>query len=252
LPRLDEIRDDLIAALNGYYGALPSTTIGLNDPVLGSNLFARLAWVALNLVATSKVASAAADALDEAGLLIPGALATAHPLELDDVLKQARVAMAIKSLRPLQKLARWAADLGDSFGLEGLASRSTATIRDEWRGINGVGLASTDALLLFGLGRVSYPVDRATYRILVRHGWLDSTADYDEARSAVERFAQVRPALGGNEDGDRSEAAVVERLKHLSGWFERLGRDFCKPTQARCERCPLRAWLPPTGPVEVE
>ena len=43
-------------------------------------------------------------------------------------------------------------------------------------GVPGIGLAAADAILLFALKRPSYPVDRATYRVLVRHGWLDPSA----------------------------------------------------------------------------
>ena len=252
MPRLDEIRDDLIAALDHHYGSIPTSRIPPFGPDPGSNLFRRLARVALSLVATPTVASAAFDALDEAGLLQTTALASANPLEIDDALKQARVAMAIKSLRPLQNLARWAVAQGEELTKAGIAAISTAAIREDWRGLNGIGLASADALLLGGLQRASYPVDRATFRIMVRHGWLDTTADYDEARSLVERFVQTRSPTSGREREDLDEAAAVRLLEDLSVWLARVGRDFCKPTVARCERCPLQPWVPPNGPVEGE
>ena len=90
------------------------------------------------------------------------------------------------------------------------------------------------ALLLHGLRRPAYPLDRASYRILVRHGWLDPSADYDEARDVVERL-----------DPD-----VPEHLARLSAWLERIGREYCRPTIAKCERCPLRSFLPEGGPRE--
>ncbi len=102
--------------------------------------------------------------------------------------------------------------------------------------LKGLGPATVDSILSRGLGRATYPVDRATYRILVRHGWLDPTADYDEARSVAESLAPDDSAM----------------LTRLSAAFERVGRDFCKPTVAKCERCPLRSLLPEGGPREAD
>ena len=253
MPRLDDSRDALILALETHYGSSAASKSGPVGADRGLALFERLTRVALGRVASTKMATSAFEALRDGGMLEPDILASANPLEIDDVLKEARVAMAIKSLRPLQKLARWFGDRGPTLDAEEIAKLSTEAIRDEWRAINGIGLAGADALLLFGLGRVSYPVDRATFRILVRHGWLDPTADYDEARSVVERLGQsvirAGEARNGDEPVDATAAAV---LVNLSDWFERLGRDFCKPSQARCERCPLHPFLPPDGPVEVE
>lgn len=246
MPRLDEIRDDLIEALAARQGrpTAPPAALAGHESVTP---FERLAWVALNQAASPKLAAAAFDALDEAGMLDPARLGPAHPLELDDILKQARVALAIKSLRPLQNLARWAVESGGPLTPESIAGLATETIRDEWRAINGIGLATADTLLLEGLGRASYPVDRATYRILVRHGWIDATADYDEARLLVERLARRRA-----DGADLDDGATARVLLDLGRWFAQVGRESCKPTAARCERCPLRPWLPESGPVEVE
>ena len=255
MPRLDESRDGLIQALSDHYGP-PATSVGLPDS--RESLFERLARVMLGLVTTPQMAQAAFASLQEAGLLDPARLAAAHPLEIDDILKHDRIAMAIKSLRPLQNLARWAIEHAGEFDDAALSAQPTSTIRDEWRAINGIGLAKADALLLFGLGRPSYPLNRGTYRVLVRHGWLDPTADYDEARELVEKLVSDgsadRQAANHNNDNevDPNQVAVVSLLEQLSGWFERLSRDFCKVSQARCERCPLHAWLPPNGPVEVD
>ncbi len=254
MPRLDDVRESLIQALDSRYGLPPSPEpfsnreAGLVGSQTGLTLFERLSRVWLGLVATPRVAASAFEALRDAGMLEPDALAAANPLATDEILKNARVAMAIKSLRPLQNVARWLSDHGPTLDAEGVGKLSTEAIRDEWRSINGIGLARADALLLFGLDRVSYPIDRATYRVLIRHGWLDSTAEYDEARLVVERLAQADGSRGGGLD----DRAAAKLLANLSFWFERLGRDFCKPNLAKCESCPLRTALPPNGPVEVE
>lgn len=252
MPWFDESRNALILALQAHYGSSTALEPGPVSADPGLALFEQLTRVALSRVASTKMAASAYEALRDGGMLEPDVLATANPLEIDDVLKQARVAMAIRSLRPLQKLARWFSDRGSPLDAEEFAKLSTEAIRDEWRSINGIGLAGADALLLFGLARVSYPVDRATFRVLVRHGWLDPTADYDEARSVVERLGQLEIRGSEAKDDEPAEATVAAVLAELSDWFERLGRDFCKPSQTRCERCPLRPFLPPNGPIEVE
>ncbi len=232
MPRLDESRASLLDALAGHYG--PLSPPGGGPPGSGDAApFEWIASVALGLVADPRIASAALAALREAGLLEPGALAAIDPLELDDIFRQARVRLTARVLQPLRKIARWASD--QAFDAESVRLMSTETIRESLRGLNGVGPATADSLLLFALGRAAYPVDRPTYRVLVRHGWLDPSADYDEARSVAESIAPDDPGA----------------LAQLSLGLEKVGRDACKPAVARCERCPLRHLLPEGGPIEV-
>lgn len=252
MPRLDESFDDLARALHAHYGVGPSPTF-TSDPA--APWFERVAEVALGLNAAPKVVAAALTALRDAGLLDPVALAAANPLAIDDTLKGARVAIALKSLRPLQKIARWAADQSVPLDGPAIASFETESLRDDWRAINGVGPALADALLLLALGRSTFPVDRAAFRVLVRHNWLEVEADYDEARSVIERHAErsdlaSRGELAAAEaDPTSTEARLLADLRE---WLARVGRDFCKPSQPKCERCPLQPWLPPEGPVAVE
>jgi endonuclease III related protein len=231
VPRLGESRLALLEALEARYGPLSPpgggpSSVEVPDP------FEAIIRVALALVAEPRAAASAFDALRGAGLIDPEALAGADPLEIDDVFQQARVRLASKALKPLQRIARWAK--GRDFDPETASKLATESIREAWRTLNGVGPATADALLLFGLGRPTIPVDRASYRILARHGWLDPSSDYDEARSTLESIAPDDPS----------------RLAQLSLGLERLGRDYCKPSAPKCERCPLRPLLPEGGPVE--
>jgi len=132
-----------------------------------------------------------------------------------------------KLVATLQRLARWAAGR-----LDGSSEASATVLREELLGLNGIGPPTADAILLEGLGKPVYPVDRASYRVAARHGWIDPSADYDEARAVLERLAPGDP----------------DTLLALAGWSERLGRDFCRAGVPRCERCPLRPFLPEGGP----
>ncbi|HEY2154617.1 MAG TPA: endonuclease III [Isosphaeraceae bacterium] len=168
----------------------------------------------------------AIEALRDEGWLEPEALAAADEAAVADAWREAGARGLLKLIPTLQRLARWAAP-----SLR--AGASTESLRDGLRGVKGVGAASADAILLRGIGRVAYPVDRATYRIVVRHGWLDPSAGYDEARSLVEA------ALPDDPTG----------LASLSAGFEQVGRLWCRASVAKCERCPLRPLLPEGGPL---
>ena len=234
MPRLVESRLALLESLEERYGPLPLPGAGPTSADSGETPFASIARVALSLIAEPKVAATGFDALRQADLIEPKDLAEADPSEVDDAFREARVRLSSRPLGPLQRIARWAS--GRDFDAEAVAGLSTEALREAWRGLNGVGPATADALLLFALGRSAYPVDRASYRILVRHGWLDPSSDYDEARSALEAIAPDDPAA----------------LAQLSLAFEKLGRDACKPSGPKCDRCPLRPLLPEGGPVGDE
>ncbi len=230
MPRLDECRPRILETLLPAAG--PNLAPGVG-PTGVPDPFGAVASAALALVAEPRIASAALEALRGAGLLEAGALAEVDPLELDELFRSEKIRLSARSLRPLQRIARWAADRG--FDAERADAISTESLREEWRALNGVGPATADQLLLFGLGRPAYPVDRATYRIFLRHGWLDPSADYDEARSVAESLAPEDPVT----------------LARISRALVRLGRESCKPTVARCDRCPLRSMLPPDGPIKA-
>jgi endonuclease-3 related protein len=131
----------------------------------------------------------------------------------------------------LKRLAAWYVDQG---GGEGLAEVPTEGLRDSLRGLKGVGPGSVDVVLLRGLGRAAMPVERGSARVLVRHGWIDTSQSYDEIRQILEGLAPEEPS---------TLAALAEGL-------EKVASEFCKPAKPRCERCPLRPWLPEGGPVE--
>jgi endonuclease-3 related protein len=227
LPRLGENRLAVLEALGHHYCPLLAPGGGSEQ-----NPFESIAAVALELVADTRTARSAFELLRGLNLLEPAGLATIDLLELDDIFRQGRVKLASKALKPLRKIATWASDR--EFDREAVEQLSTEAIREAWRGLNGVGPATTDAILLFGLGRPTCPVDRGSYRVLIRHGWIDPSSDYDEARSALEAVAPDDPGA----------------LAQLSLALEKLGREFCKPASPRCERCPLRPFLPETGPIE--
>lgn len=221
MPRFIEAIPLILAAAESAVG--PGDTAGA-----GVGTFEAVARVYLAQWGETRAVAQAVDALRESGWIEPEALAEADPSAVADTWREAGARGLVKLVPALQRLARWAVD-----GL--VEGAPTEGLRQGLRAIKGVGPASADAILLEGLGHAAYPVDRATYRVLVRHGWLDPSADYDEARSVVE---------GAFPDDPRG-------LSRLSAGFDRIGRAACKPSVAKCERCPLRPLLPEGGPYSA-
>jgi endonuclease-3 related protein len=177
------------------------------------------------------------DALAEQGLLDPARLDQAEVPEIQDALRGKVRSISVRTLAPLKHLAQWLVERSDGrAGSLTESARSTDEIREELAGVRGVGLVGADAILLAALRRPSYPVDRGTYRILVRHGWLDGSATYDDARELVVHRA------GGDPDV----------LIGLSAGMEELAARFCRASAPRCDACPLRSLLPEGGPLGAE
>ena len=230
MPAPDESFPALRDALSRRYGRPEPPAEGL-DP------FEAILSVMLDRAVAPRQRDRVLDALREEGLIAPQALAEADPEELDEALRPAGVTASRGAFAPLRRLARWVVDLhhGSADELTGPTSPvATAELQDELRSVNGIGPASADAILLFALGRPVYPVDRATYRILARHGWIDRDASYEDARDIVEQLAPADPAT----------------LAELSAWFERLGKDHCRASVAKCDRGPLQPFLPEGGPID--
>lgn len=230
MPALDESYPAFRDALADRYGRPESPAAGL-DPFLA------LVTIVLDRVLDPKKRDAVVTVLRDEGLLEPQALAEADPVEAEEALRSAGLTVNRTALAPLRRLARWLVDLhhGSADALAGPDSEVSAErLREELLTLNGIGPATADALLLYALRRPVYPLDRPTYRIFARHGWIDAEASYDEARDVVERL-------------DPGDPAALDRL---SVWFVKVGREFCRAGAPKCERCPLRPFLPESGPID--
>jgi endonuclease-3 related protein len=193
---------------------------------------------------------AALEGLEERDLLAPEPLAQADFPEIVDALREKGINATARMVAPLKHLARF---LAGNEG-EGILPRdpsgttesavSLETLRGELSAIKGIGPAGADAIALFALDRPSYPVDRATFRVMVRHGWLDASSTYDEARDLIVGRAMERAE-------DRDERAARE-LVALSLAMAQFGRQYCRAAAPRCAGCPLEHLLPEGGPREVD
>jgi endonuclease III related protein len=229
MPSLDESFPAILDVLLDQYGR-PGGPFAALEP------FEAMLAAVLDRVHAPEKRDKILAAFREEGLLDPQAFAEANHEELQEVLRAAHLSLPPAALRLFKSLPRWLIERhhGMVDELVGESDVSTAQLRDELLAVRGIGQSSADAILLFALRRPVYPLDRPTYRILARHGWIDPDAQYDDARDVVERLVPDDPDL----------------LVALSSWFESVGRKFCRVQVPKCEKCPLRPFLPDGGPID--
>jgi endonuclease III related protein len=243
MPSLDD-------ALKAVRTAMIRQSSPVADDIEGLVPFEAMVAVVLDRALGDSRWRAALDGLGEGSLLTPDRLANAEIPEIADALREKGVGAKANSIAPLKYLARWVLEHRDTGNVPGECddpdelSLPLGLLREELGAIKGIGPATADAIVLFALKRPSYPVDRASFRVLVRHGWLDSTATYDEARDLL-----VERAMHG---ADELEEKAVTALSDVSYGMELLGRKYCRPAAPHCAGCPLEHLLPEGGPREVD
>jgi len=103
----------------------------------------------------------------------------------------------------------------------------TARLREKLLGVFGIGPETADSILLYAGQHGVFVADAYTKRLLARHGWVEERTPYDEVRSLVERQSP----------GD------VRRFNEFHALIVRAGKQFCRPRQPLCGKCPLGAHL---------
>ena len=106
--------------------------------------------------------------------------------------------------------------------LANLETLDTNRLRAELLAVSGIGPETADSILLYAFGRPVFVVDAYTARVAVRHGLIDTEADYE----------QLRELFQSNLPQD------VQLFNEFHALLVRLGKDFCRP-KARCHGCPL-------------
>jgi endonuclease III len=241
MPTLDDAFPMVHAALVAHYGPAVSD-------FEGRPAFESLVAAYLDRALGEAHGRPALAALIDDDLITPETLAAADIPRIIDALGEHKIAVTSRIVAPLKHLARWVVEHGGSgwspgeAGATGRPMPSVEWLRDELGALKGIGPAAADALVLFALNRPSYPVDRASFRVMVRHGWLDPTATYAEARDLV-----VERAIDDTNASDEHAARVLGDLSHA---MAQVGRQFCRAAAPHCERCPLAHLLPEGGPRE--
>jgi len=246
MPTLDHAFPTLHSKLVGRFGRPPTLFEGLGP-------FEAICAVLLERNLGPQKALAALAALRESDLLAPDQLAKGDPVELIDALRARGLSISASAVAPLMRFARWLVQHHDG-RIAALFDphRSTEWLRGEMASIKGIGMAGADAVLLYALKRPAYPVDRATFRVLVRHGWLDPSATYDEVRDLVVDAAASEERIFDERELARENELLTANLMELVHGMHQVGRRYCKPAAARCDDCPLVSLLPEGGHRQMD
>ncbi len=157
--------------------------------------------------------------LKTAGLLSLSALHALPENQLAEYIRPAGY-FNIKSRR-LKNLIRWFED-EYAGSLDALRDLSLERLREELLSINGIGRETADSIILYALHKPTFVVDTYTYRVLVRHGCIDTESDYEQIK---EFFENRLP-----ED--------VHLFNEFHALIVQVGKNHCK-RRAQCANCPL-------------
>jgi endonuclease-3 related protein len=168
--------------------------------------------------------------LREAGMMEPRALYELPPAELADLIRPAGY-FQVKARR-LRNLLQFVIEHYDG-SLDTMFSTSLDTLREELLFINGIGPETADAILLYAGGLPTFVVDAYTHRVLSRHAWVGYDANYHDMKDL---FESALP----------TDAPLYNEYHAL---LVRVGKDYCRRSEARCDECPLAELLPASGPA---
>jgi endonuclease-3 related protein len=146
-----------------------------------------------------------------------------------------------------------------------LFAHPTREIREELLNLHGVGPETADSILLYAGNHPVFVVDTYTRRILARHEILPEEAAYDEIRELFEQgLAAVAESVAdaGNTGNQclatgfpgaahppsamstAKRTAMAQVYNEMHGLIVRVGKNYCRKSQARCDECPLQKFLP--------
>jgi len=144
----------------------------------------------------------------------------------------------------------------------------TSQVREELLSLNGVGPETADSILLYAGNHPVFVVDAYTRRIVERHELLPKDAAYEEIQrlfqEALFSIADSDPFLEGVPEGPDFTAAtgfpatrhpaskmsaakrtaLAQVYNEMHGLIVGVGKHYCRKSQARCDECPLRSFLP--------
>jgi endonuclease III related protein len=128
-----------------------------------------------------------------------------------------------------RKLKAFCAFLRADFGgsLKKMFETPTIILREKLLQVFGIGPETADSILLYAGEHPVFVVDAYAKRMLLRHGWTDEKAKYDEVRWMFERQFP----------GD------AKRFNEFHALIVEAGKNFCRPHDPLCGQCPLGRYL---------
>ena len=163
--------------------------------------------------------------LRNAGVLDPHAMFDLPPEALAELIRPAGY-FRLKTGR-LRNVLAWLLEECDG-DMAALAGRDLDELRPGLLDVKGVGPETADSILLYALGKPTFVVDAYTFRILGRHGLVPEDADYHALQAEFMDRLDPDPRL----------------FNEYHALLVRVGKDFCRKQQPKCDACPLSPFLP--------
>jgi len=104
-----------------------------------------------------------------------------------------------------------------------MGSEDLEILRKQLLSVKGIGPETADSILLYALNKPVFVVDTYTKRIMSRHGLIKAAADY----------AQLQDIFMRNLNHD------VRLFGEYHALLVKLGKDYCRKQNPKCEICPL-------------
>lgn len=142
-------------------------------------------------------------------------------------------------------------------------AQPTRRLREELLNLNGIGPETADSILLYAGNHPVFVVDAYTRRILGRHEILREDSPYEQIRELFERGLALAaessinvvahegggPAMDGSAHppsvmSTAKRTALAQVYNEMHGLIVGVGKNYCKKSQAQCDQCPLREFLP--------
>jgi len=176
------------------------------EVIVGAILTQRTSW---------RNAAKAIKRLREQGFMEPKLLAEAEPAQIADLVRASGFyeEKAVRLIEASKQIVLHG-------GLERLFDRPTEELRMLLLSWRGIGPETSDAILLYAAGRLSFPVDAYTMRMVARLGFREN------------RYREIKTLF---------EAAMLKDLvvyKEFHALIDELGKTYCK-AKPKCVSCPL-------------
>lgn len=97
-------------------------------------------------------------------------------------------------------------------------------LRHQLLQVNGIGPETADSILLYALGMPTFVVDAYTHRIFSRHQLIDEEISYEDLQAYFMDHLPAEPQL----------------YNEYHALLVRLGKEFCRKKNPRCQECPLK------------
>lgn len=138
--------------------------------------------------------------------------------------------------------------------IDDLLAGETTVVRTRLLAINGIGRETADSILLYAGRHPSFVIDAYTKRIFERHGWWTT----ERSSTLRSRGSGLKSTVKGNSaagyeslktlcESSLNHLPAADRLDYWRDYHAQLvmvGKEFCRPHEPRCDRCPLSTLLP--------